>query len=305
MARDGSLAPSSLDEIATFLVVVEEESFVEAARRLGVRTSSVSRAIQRLEDRLGARLLERTTRRVAITPAGKALRDRAGQHVEALRCTIERFADREGPLRGVLRVSAAGDLGAAVLAEVVPRFAERHPALRIEVLLTTRVVDLVAENVDVALRAGASRDAAVTCTRVGELELGLFASPAYLARRGAPQKMRDLAGHELLAFLFEPRRGTWPLVVRGERHDLPVEPVIAANDAATLVGLALAGAGIALLPRHAVREHEAAERVVRVLPDVHGSAPPIHVVCSSSRHTPRKVVAFRDAIVEHLRKHAL
>lgn len=305
MGRDGSHAPSSLDEIATFLVVVDEESFVEAARRLGVRTSSVSRAIQRLEDRLGARLLERTTRKVAITPAGKALRDRAGRHVEALRCTIERFADQEGPLRGTLRVSAASDLGAAVLAEVAARFAERHPDLRIEILLTVRVVDLVAENVDLAIRAGATRDTAVTCTKIGELELGLYAAPSYLVRRGTPQRVKDLGEHDLVSFLFEPRRNVWPLAVRGERSELTIEPAIAVNDAASLVGMAVAGAGIALLPRFAAREHEGSERLVRVLPDVSASAPPLHIVCSSSRHTPRKVIAFRDAVVEHLRKHPL
>src|SRR5262245_23005638 len=176
-----------LDDLSMFVRVMEAKSFSAAARELRLPTSTLSRAVARLEDRIGAQLLVRTTRSLAPTAEGAALFEGAHGPLHALR-DLARMAPfgRDAP-QGVLRLTAPNDIGEGFVADVVARFTARYPAVRVEVELTARTVDLAAEGFDVALRAGYLRDSSLVARKLGEMPGFLFASPPYVGRRGFPE----------------------------------------------------------------------------------------------------------------------
>jgi len=293
---------SRLDDFSVFVEVAEAGSLTEAARRLAVPKSTVSRAVARLETALATPLLRRSARGHALSEQGQKLARLAGPHVAGLR-DAELALDR--PSRephGTLRVTAPVDLGHALLAPLLPAFLRRHPGLRVETELGSRVVDLIAEGFDAALRVPATKlpPSALVARRLGTVDLWLYASPAYLARSGVPREPEDLAEHE--AVILFPRDGTarWNLVGERGAVTVRVRGRLASNDFLFIRESVSAGAGVGAMPWLVARDEVAAGRLVRILPDHAVRGASLYLVYAASRPLPSKVSAFRDFLLSEL-----
>jgi DNA-binding transcriptional LysR family regulator len=288
-----------LNPLARFEAVARTSSFSAAAKELGLPKSTVSRGIARLEAELRVQLLHRTTRQVSLTEAGKALYDRLAPLLRQVSAALGEIPEREEEPSGHLRVTAPTDLGVLLLAEIVTRFTARHPAVTVDLHLTGRVVDLVAEQFDVALRvAGSLKDSTLVARRVAPIVVQLFASPLYLARRGTPRNEAELARHDGVAF----RGGPQKLRLGGPKEGAGASPQerIVCDDLLFVRDALRAGAGIGWLPTFVAEPDVLAGTLVRVLPRLERTAGHLHVVTPAARHVPRKVTAFRDLVVELL-----
>src|SRR5690242_10373508 len=192
--------PPSFDDLAVFAAVAETGGFTSAALRLGTTTGGVSRRIRALEERLRGQLFVRTTRRVRLTEAGRALHDRVGAALGDLREAIAAFDAGRDELSGMLRLTAPVDHAASMLAPALARFRELHPRVDVHVHTSDSVVDLVAQGLDLGIRLGWLRDSSLKATRLGSFEQFAVAAPGYLARAGVPKQPSDLAGHEWIGF---------------------------------------------------------------------------------------------------------
>src|SRR5258708_3789669 len=189
-ARD--MPDMDLNDVAAFVRVVENSGFAKAARELGVPTSTVSRAVARLEESVGVRLLHRTTRNLSVTSEGHAFHQRVAPLVASLRDATRTLGSGGKEPEGVLRVTAPNDIGSAFLSEEMVRFAERYPLLRVEVMLTNRKLNLVSEGLDVAVRAGRLESSSLVARKIGTLQVELYASPAYAERSRLPGNLVEL-----------------------------------------------------------------------------------------------------------------
>jgi DNA-binding transcriptional LysR family regulator len=288
-----------LNLLTVFEAVARTSSFSAAARELGIPKSSASRAVARLEDALGVQLLFRTTRQVSPSEAGTALYDRVTPLLASVKAALGELPEREEGPSGTLRVTAPVDLGVLFLAEVMTRYTARFPAVSLDVHLTGRVVDLVKEGFDVALRVAARlEDSTLVVRRAAPILFHLYASPLYLARRGTPRAEPDLAAHDWVAF----RAGPQGLRVAGARAPAGGRPPrIVCDDLLFARDAVRAGAGIGLLPTFAAEPEVVAGRLVRVLPRFERAAGHLHVVTPAAKHVPRKVTAFRDLVLELLK----
>jgi DNA-binding transcriptional LysR family regulator len=287
-----------LNLLTVFEAVARTSSFSGASKELGIPKSSASRGIARLENALGLQLLFRTTRRVALTEAGTALYDRITPLLRSVKAALGELPEREEAPSGTLRITAPADLGELFLAEVVTRYTARYPAVSVDLHLTGRVVDLVAEGFDVALRVGARlADSTLTVRRAAPILLQLFASPLYLARRGTPRTEQDLAEHEWVVF-----RGTAQNLRVAGPGQAPARPArIVCDDLLFVRDAVRSGAGIGLLPTFVAENDVVAGRLVRIVPRVERPAGYLHIVTPAAKHVPRKVTAFRDLVLELLR----
>ncbi len=293
----------SLDLLVVFVDVVEAGSLTAAALRRGVPKSTVSRALTRLEDSLGARLLERGARRVALTAEGRALYAEASPHLAGLREITGSIGDRPGELKGVLRFTAPADFVESGLGELVLRFAARHPGLRVEVDLSARLVDIVGEGFDLALRVTPRvTDPSMVAREISTGNLQLFASPGYLARRPAPRTPTELTGHTMVIFRPKDGRAEWVLEGPGkEIAHVAAEGRIGGNEFAFIRAALRAGAGIGQLPQYVGSADVAEAKLVRVLPEWEMPVSPIWLVYPATKHIPRRVKAFRDFVLEWFR----
>ncbi|WP_437757157.1 LysR family transcriptional regulator [Sorangium sp. So ce1389] len=289
-----------LNRIAVFVRVVDEQGFTAAARVLGLPKSSVSRSVALLEEALGARLLHRSTRSVRLTEAGAAFYERASRGVASLEEAAAMVADLQATVRGPIRITAPVDAGISLLGPHVARFVRRHPAVRIDVVLTGRVVDLVEEGFDLALRAGPVRDGSLIARKIGQVEDALYASPRYLERAGAPRSLGDLAAHRCVLFRATRGRAAWTLQGPAGDETVEVEGPVAVDDLSFVRRALLAGVGIGLLPGFLCARDVARGRLVRVLPSHVSTGAPVNLVYPSARYLPHRVAAFRDFLVEAL-----
>jgi len=283
-----------LNHVATFVRVVEKESFTAAAESLGVPKSSVSRSVSRLEHDLGVRLLQRTTRKLALTDAGREYYARARVALEGLEEASAAVTDQEKDPRGVVRVTTPVDLGVLLLADVIARFVKEHPAIRIDLSLTSRVVNLVEEGFDLAVRAGKLADSSLVARKIGGTEIGLYASPAYLKRRGRPKKLADLARHDCVLFRASGLHTTWRLTGPEGEESVEVTGIVSSDDMMFTQRAISAGMGIGLLPRLPVG---CGGDQVRILPEYVIGPGPLHVVWPSARHVPARVAVFRERLI--------
>ena len=297
----GRVKGPDLNELRVFVRVVDRGGFAAAARELGVPVSTVSRAIVRLEERTGARLLQRTTRSVRLTSEGSALYASVGDAVGSLERAARGLEPASRVPRGLLRVSAPAEIGATFLADVAVAFGERYPHVQLELSLGNRAVNLVDEGFDVAVRAAARlADSSLVARKLGELEHGLYASPRYLDRHGAPASPAELAAHRCVVFRGDGLVKTWRLRDGGsdEAIDVEIRARLGGDDFTYLRGVVGAGGGIALLPRLVCTKDEAAGRLVRVLPRVSAKGATLYVLYPSAAHVPARVTAFRDVVAE-------
>jgi DNA-binding transcriptional LysR family regulator len=287
-----------LDEIFAFISVAEGGGFAAAGRRLGVPRSTLSRQIQRLEEELGVRLMERSTRAVRLTEAGRHYFHRCSHALKLIEAANHGARDAGAQPRGTLRVSAPIDVARDVLASLLPVFRRRYPDIELELEITQRNVDIVAERFDLALRGGDRlRDSALVARKIWSHTFGLFASPDYLAARGVPKTPADLKRHDLIAFLTP--SGPLPWRLSGPEGAVEIEPRawLRANEFGFLRAAVAEGLGIGLdEPRVAAR----GGRVQAVLTEytMHGGA--LYAVYPSARRVPPKVRVFVDVLIEHL-----
>jgi DNA-binding transcriptional LysR family regulator len=289
-----------LNRAAIFVRVVDEGGFSAAARALHLPKSSVSRAVSLLEEELGARLLQRSTRKVHLTEAGSTFYDRASRGIAGVEEAAAAVTELQGSLRGPVRITAPVDAGIWLLAPVIARFGAMHPAVHVDALLTGRVVDLVAEGVDFALRAGVIRDSSLIARRLTRPDIALYATPAYLARKGTPKKTADLASHDCVLFRAERGRTKWTLVGPDAEETVEVTGPVNADDFSFVQRMVLAGVGIGLLPSFLCTDAVAAGALARVLPKMVGRGAPFHLVYPSARYLPARAVAFRDFVLAAL-----
>ena len=289
-----------LNRVAVLLRVVEVQSFTAAAEALGLPKSSVSRSVAHLEESLGVQLLQRTTRAVQLTDAGRLYFEEASRALGALEQAQATLSQLDSRPQGPVRITAPADLGAQVLAPLAARFVRRTPGITLEFVLTARLVNLVEEGVDLVVRAGPLRDSSLISRRVSGLDAWIFASPAYLDARGTPTSLEELASHDCV--LFRPRRGhaEWPLVGPAGQTRVTVKGPVAGDDFSFLREAVLAGAGIGLLPAVQCEEEVARGRLVRLLAAYSGPSAPLHVVWPASRHVPKRVMVVREWLVKTL-----
>ena len=260
-----------LDEFSIFARIVEEGSLVRAAQRLRRSPPAVTRALAALEDRLGVRLVDRTTRRLVPTEAGRTLYERARAVVADYEAATAGI--REAPVRGLLRITAPVQFGRYHVAPIATRFLDAHKDVEIELLLNDRNIDLIEEGIDIAVRIGALADSSLSAHPVGHVRRQWAASPAYLARHGTPQTPADLAQHEALL-------GT----SRGARE----------------WGFAGARRGIAQFLSYQIADDLAAGRLVRLLRDYEPPPLPVQLLTKGRVHRAPKIDAFLDFVVRRL-----
>lgn len=292
-----------LNRVAAFVRVVHDGSFTGAAKALGLPKSSVSRSVAQLEQDLGVRLLHRTTRKIALTDAGSAFFERVSRALGDIDEATTAASDMQAALRGTVRVTAPVDFGAAVLAPIVARFVRKHPTIHVDLSLSGRVVDLVTEGFDLAVRAGPLRDSSLVVRRVGNLESALYATPRYLERRGTPKKVDDLAAHD--GVLFRANAGRMDVSLsgpRGETRSVTMTGPVACDDLSFAKRAVLSHVGIGLLPRFLCARDEASERLVPILPEWRQVGAVLHVVYPTARFVPQRVVAFREHVLAALGK---
>jgi len=294
-----------LQSLRLFARVVERRSFTTAAADLNVPRSTATEAIRRLEARLGARLLERTTRHVAPTPDGQLYYER---------CTaiLAELDDAEAVLRdsephGRLRMDAPGLLTRTFLLPGLPAFLARYPRIQLHIGQTDRLVDLVREGVDCVLRVGEPVDSGLMLRRLGMISEVTVASPDYLARHGVPRSIDDLAGHKMIGFLSSLTGDVMPLefTVDGTPHEVRLPVQVSANHSDTSADLARAGLGLVQAPRYRFAAELAAGTLIEVLADHPPTPTPLSALYPHNRHLAPRLRVFLDYIVDVFRTASL
>lgn len=297
---------NNFNEINIFTAIVERGSFVGAANALDIPKATVSRKIDELETRLGARLLQRTTRRLSLTEAGQAYYE----HCERILAEIAE-AERAiglftGSPRGNLRVTAPFTLGARFLGRLMPEFARLYPEVRVTLMLSNTVVDLIDSNLDLALRVGVLSDSSYASRTLTMMRSRMVASPAYIAEMGLPRTPEELEKHRALSLLQRDEhngRFHWRIEETGRKGaplEVPITPMMVCNDPEPLVQAALGGEGIAFLPDMFVCEPLRQGTLVQLLPQYLGVGSPLSAVYPSRRGLSPKVRVFIDYIAAHL-----
>jgi DNA-binding transcriptional LysR family regulator len=287
-----------LRELMVFTRVVALGSQTAAGRALGLSPSAVSRQIAALENRLGARLLNRTTRRLSLTEAGAAFHARCVSVLAMLEEAERAVGDLQQAPRGRLRISAAPGYGERRLGPAIAAFAMQYPEVTLDMTLDVRVVDLVDEGFDLAIRLMPLQDSSLIARYIDDMHWHLYASPDYLADQGSPETLDDLTRHRCFAFSDASPNQTWNSDA-GIAHTFV--GAARANSSVILMKMACAGGGIVRLPDWLANEDEAAGRLVRVLPHLFSLHVPVHAVYPASRHLSPKVRAFVDFIAAALR----
>lgn len=287
-----------LNDIVIFAHVVNAGSFVGASRALQVPKSTVSRRVSELEERLGARLLQRTTRKLHLTDVGQTFYQHARRVVAEVEEAERAVADLQQTPRGLIRVTIPLNFG--FLAPLVASFMERHPEVEVELVGTDRLVDLVAEGFDLGIRAGRLDDSSLVVRRLGKLQSVVVASPVLLERAGAPSEPDDLGRLPVVAFGAGSERTRWRLTRDGKTATVEVTPRLVVNDFDFLAEAARAGLGVAVLPLFRCIDDLRQKRLRRLLTDWSAAERPLHAVYPSARHLSVKVKALVDHLQEHM-----
>lgn len=286
-----------LDGIDVFVCVVQEGSFAAAARKLAMPTTTVSARIARLEERLGTTLIHRSTRRMHVTAAGEEYFAACVEALNLLDAGESRLAARHDVPHGPLRLTAPSDIASTVLPPFCERYLARWPRASIDLVVTNRVVDLIGEGVDLAVRAGPMRDSTLMSRRFSCGALGLWASPAYATRRGLPVTIEELAGHELIGFTRTPE--SFRLIgPDGASVRLPPPGRLGADDMQTVRAFVLSGFGIGLLPDAVTPRSD----LVPVLPEYSTEQVHVFFVYPAQRFMSANVRGFMDMAVDHGRR---
>ncbi|MEM9797804.1 MAG: LysR family transcriptional regulator [Pseudomonadota bacterium] len=291
-----------LSEMEAFATVVDQGRFTDAAKKLGISKSAVSKHVSSLETRLGARLLNRTTRRVSPTEIGLAYYDRARRVLNDAGEADALVTAMQSAPSGVLRVSVATDFGVNHLSPILGRFLHEYPDITVNMVLNNRYVELISEGFDLAVRLGDLEDSSLRARKLAETHKQMIASPAYLEEYGRPQRIDDLNEHKLLHYSNQANGSVWKLTSpSGEKRQVRSAGWLTVNDGQSLLNAAINGLGIAFLPDFLYAE---AMKDGQLVPAIQGHAPEtqgIYAVYPPGRYTQPKVRAFIDFLVESFR----
>lgn len=289
-------------EMEVFAKAVELGGFSAAARHCRMTPSAVSKLVLRLEERLGVRLVNRSTRKLQLTPEGHAFYERTIRILadidEAERCA----SAGESP-KGRVQLNVSASFGTHVLMPLVPEFRARFPAVTLDIVQTDAVVDLMEARADVAVRAGPLKSSTLVARKLGATRMMIVAAPSYIARSGMPSNLEELSAHDRLGFCYARAIDGWPIRVGGETTLLPASGAVQVSDGEGLRHLALAGAGLARLAEFTVREDIHAGRLLPVLEDLNtGDLEEIHAVfLGQGGALPSRVRAVLDFLTSHAR----
>lgn len=287
-----------LDAMATFVAVLDEGGFSAASRRLGMPLATVSRKVAELEEHLGASLLTRTTRHVAATEAGQAFAATARRLLEELGEAERLAAGEYNTPRGLLVVAAPVLLGRVHLLPILSGFLDAFPEVKLDLRLTQSNLNLIEEQLDVAVTIGPTADSGLRVVNVGRLRPVVVASPDYLARHGEPATIAALEGHQIISFAGQVTPIAWAFM--GERR-ISLRPRVIVTTAEAAVDAAIAGMGVAHLLCHQVSVPVAEGRLATLLRQDWGEALPVQLVFAAGRAPPAKLRAFLDYVVPRLR----
>jgi DNA-binding transcriptional LysR family regulator len=290
------IPPDRLADVRTFVQVVESGSLTEAGRRAGLTPSAVSKQISRLEEALGVRLLERTTRSVRATDAGLELCQRTRPLFEAFAEATAAVRERSRDVSGRIRLSTTPALARTRVLPALTDLATEHPGLDFELVLTGTRLDFFESELDIAVREGALEDSSLVARSLGTSHVFLCASPEYLARRGRVRSADDLERHDLLLVPAAESLAANAALRGHNGRKLTLRARFRANDLFTVRALAEAGAGIAPLPDYVAGDAIASGKLVRVLSRIDIAEIPIHAVYPSRRHLPRRVALVLNAL---------
>lgn len=287
-------------DLEIFALVAEEGNFSAAGRRLKLAPSSIARVIDRIEARLGVRLLLRTTRSLSLTPEGTAYLSSARRILADLRETEQSIANQTSP-KGRLRLSISQLYGRMFVVPLLPGFAQRYPDILLEVISTDSVVDIAAGQADVAVRLGPLPDGPLTARKLTETHKVIVAAPSYLARRGTPSIPEDLHEHDCIGFNFKRAAPTWPFRKDGQDYSLLIKGSVETNNGETQGQLAAEGMGIARVCAETVAQAIDAGELVPLLQEYNpGDGEEVHAVFVGGAHVPARVRCFVDYLASRL-----
>jgi DNA-binding transcriptional LysR family regulator len=286
-------------DIGLFVSVVESGSFSAAAQASGLTPSAVSKAITRMEDRLGVRLLQRTTRRLALTQEGETMLARGREILAAIESAEAEVTANRGRPRGLVKLNTGTAFAKHRLAPVMTEFHARYPDITLELSISDRRVDVIAEQADIAVRTGPLGDSTLIARRIGAMQRVICASPDYLRRNGRPETPRDLANHNCLVLAGFSRLAQWPMREKGQTVLMNVRGSVTTDSAELLLDLALAGLGIVRFGDFLAEDALADGRLVPLLQDFHLTDPqPITALMPPGRQTLPRVRATVDFLAE-------
>ncbi len=289
----------NLKRMVIFSHVVETQSFSAAARRLGIARSAVCRHIALLEESVGARLLNRTTRSMSLTDAGEIFYQSCARIVEEADAATHRISQLKNELTGNLKIAGPGGFGPQ-LASLIAAFTKKYTAINVELLLDDRVIDMVEEGIDVSIRVGWPEDSSLIARKLGESPRLLCASPDYIERRGRPESPAQLAEHECIIFTLLPTPYHWTFTRNKRRETIQAKGRIKANNAQAIRTFILDGVGIAALSNFMVGNDIRAGRLEHLLPDYDCGSAGVYAVYQDRRYQQNKVRLFIDFIQENL-----
>jgi DNA-binding transcriptional LysR family regulator len=287
-----------LEELEIFTAILEAGSLAGAARKLRRSAPAVTRSLAALEQRIGTRLVERTTRRFAPTEAGRRLGEQARRVLAEYEAAVTE--DDTAPPRGLLRVTAPAVFGTRHVTPVVGGFLDRYPEMRVELVLNDRNIDLIDEGVDVAVRIGPLPDAGLVARRVGEVRRMVVGSRAYVRRRGAPVSPQDIASHDVIFNVNRNATAEWRFRHGGRERVVHFAPRLSVNSVEAALSAMKDGRGLARFLSYQVADDIGKGRVVRVLAAYEPAPLPVHVVMPSGKYVAPKLRAFVDYAVEAL-----
>ncbi|MBB3103214.1 LysR substrate-binding domain-containing protein [Azomonas macrocytogenes] len=287
-------------EMQVFVRVVDTGSFSTAARQLLSSPSTISKLVHRIEQRLGVRLLERSTRKLSLTDEGRLYYERSQALLAELDDIEQTLAQGAQNACGTVRVNASVGFGIWGIEPLLPAFWEAHPGILVDLSLSDDIVDLYLERTDIAFRIGALSDSTLRARRIGVARRRMVAAPAYLERHGVPTAIEDLDRHNCLGFNFQRTAPVWPLRQGGRILDRMVRGNLLANNGETVRRLAIAGVGIARLADFHVDRDIAAGRLVEVLAESGHDCEEVHALYPGGRYVPQRVRVFLDFMVPRL-----
>lgn len=282
-----------LPEMRVFAAVVTDGSFTTAANRLGTDKARISRIISRMEEKLGAQLLTRSTRRLNVTEVGREYFEHAMSILTAAEAAEAAVAQQSREPKGLLKLTAGSEFGTMVVDEWIAAFLRMAPKVTVEAEYTNRLVDIIHEGFDVAIRVGALEDSGLSARKIGEVFYGLYAAPSYIESGPALSAVVDLKHHNLIMKTTR-GRSNWALANSENKEKVTVSPRCAVNSTISAKNLALAGLGITHLPRFMAEPYVAAGALSCVLPGWAEAPAPVHAVFPSSRYMDPKVRSFVD-----------
>jgi DNA-binding transcriptional LysR family regulator len=289
-----------INELTSFVAVVEAGSFVKAADARNTSKAVISKHVQGLEQRLGARLLNRTTRRQSLTDAGRAYYERARQILEALENADASVTSAASNPGGTLRVTAPLTFGLLCLAPLWSAFMARYPDVRLDITLSDRIVDLVDEGLDVAVRIARLPDSSLVSRKLASTRMVMCASPAYIATHGAPKTLAEVAHHRVLAYTLLSTGDTWRFERARVAHQVTTTPILRSNNGDTCRAAALAGCGIILQPSFMIANDLARGDLVELLPSYRGVELGIYAMYPTRKFLPAKVRVLVRFLVDEL-----